>query len=854
MATSTANAKSSDHRNQTQGLSSLWRTFFEQLGSTGLNDLDRRTQTLARQVRDNGITYNVYASEGGPQRPWALDLFPLILTPESWASIEVGVKQRARLLERVMADVYGPQQLIREAMIPPALVQGHPGYVRAMHGVIPAGGTHVHIAAFDLARGPDGHWAVVSQRTQAPSGLGYLLENRLLISRQFPQAFEAMKIQRLAATYRVWIESLKSHSPEGANAHVALLTPGPYNETYFEHAYLARYLGLTLVEGHDLTVRDERVYLRTLRGLEPVHVLLKRLDDEFLDPLELRADSTLGIPGLLQAVRAGHVVVANAPGSAFLESPALLGFLPGLSEKLLGEELLLPALDTWWCGERAALASVLPQLAHMAIKPTYPGSSTQGTFEATIQSVLGRTLTQAQRDEWVGRITRQPDRYTLQAYTPLSQMPTWKNAEEGVVQRSVMLRVFALRHGAGDSADAWRVLPGGLARIAAADAQIASMQRGGSSADVWVQTTDDVERSSLLSPYNTASGFKRRERLVTSRAAENLYWLGRYTERSENMVRLVRLCIEALNGEDPASRSLWTWLQLLTQRQGLVPTGVPLTPSMGARRRVFERTLIACLDQDDHSTSVGYNLRALHQAASSLRERLSPEHWNAIVHGVDQFSADCAMSGSHGEFSVVQALQALDGASSALAAITGAQTDRMTRDDGWQLLSIGRHVERLGFLSSALDLAVEVGAFERIADEAHSADENSSHFAALLSLFDSTITFQAQYQQSRELAPLIELLVQDHDNPRSLAWVARTLRARLSKLANTPMGEPDALARLVPDLKHTDLAQLCTPNEAGHHPPLRACLTECMQAAWQVSDAITAHYFSHTDAADSVGV
>jgi uncharacterized circularly permuted ATP-grasp superfamily protein/uncharacterized alpha-E superfamily protein len=844
-----------------QDLSAPWRTFFEQLGSTGLDDLDRRTQTLARQVRDNGITYNVYANQGGPQRPWALDLFPLIVTPESWQQIEVGVKQRARLLERVMADVYGPQQLIREAMIPPALVQGHPGYLRAMHGVTPVGGTHLHIAAFDLARGPDGQWAVVSQRTQAPSGLGYLLENRLLISRQFPQAFEAMRIQRLAATYRVWVESLKAHSPEGSNAHVALLTPGPYNETYFEHAYLARYLGLTLVEGHDLTVRDERVYLRTLRGLEPVHVLLKRLDDEFLDPLELRSDSTLGIPGLLQAVRAGHVVVANAPGSAFLESPALLGFLPALSKQLLGEELQLPALDTWWCGERAALASVLPQLEHMAIKPTYPGSLTHGTFDAA----LGRSLSQAQRDEWVGRITRQPDRHTLQAYTPLSQMPTWKNAREGVVQRSVMLRVFALRNGAGDGAEAWRVLPGGLARIAAPNAQIASMQRGGSSADVWVQTTADVDRSSLLPKYNTASGFKHRDRMVTSRAAENLYWLGRYTERSENMVRLVRLCIEALNGEDPASRSLWAWLQLLTQRQGLVPAGVPSahatgddkastsTPSMGARRRVFERTLIACLDQDDHSTSVGYNLRALHQAASSLRERLSPEHWNAIVHCVDQFSADCALSGSQREFSAVQALQALDGASSALAAITGAQTDRMTRDDGWQLLSIGRHVERLGFLSSALDLAVEVGAFESLADDAHSADENSSHFTALLSLFDSTITFQAQYQQSRELPPLIELLVQDNDNPRSLAWVARTLRGRLSKLADTPMGEPDALARLVPDLKHTDLAQLCTPNDVGHHPQLRACLTQCMQAAWQVSDAITAHYFSHTDHADSVG-
>ena len=295
---------------------------------------------------------------------------------------------------------------------------------------------------------------------------------------------------------------------------------------------------------------------------------------------------------------------------------------------------------------------------------------------------------------------------------------------------------------------------------------------------------------------------------------------------------------------------LLDFITRMATRHGLVRPGVPTAV---LSHRVFERSLIAGLWDKKLATSVGFNLRSVRLAASSVRERLSPEHWNAIVHCVDQFSADCAQAGSPHAFSAVQAMQALDAASSALAAITGAQTDRMTRDDGWQLLSIGRHVERLGFLSSALDLAVEVGAFENAADEAHSADENSSHFAALLSLFDSTITFQAQYQQSRELAPLIELLVQDNDNPRSLAWVARTLRGRLSKLAKTPMGEPDALARLVPDLKHTDLEQLCTPNAVGHHPNLRACLTECMQAAWQVSDAITAHYFSHTDDADSVG-
>ena len=313
-------------------LAPAWNAFFTQLGADGFGELNHRNANLQRLIRDNGVTYNVYADANGPQRPWALDLFPLLLSPDDWACIEKGVAQRARLLDRIMADVYGAQELPRLGLLPAALVQGHPGYLRPMQGIQPAGGKFLHIAAFDLARGPDGRWWVVSQRTQAPSGLGYLLENRLSISLQFPEAFREMKVQRLAASYRALVDGMKAACPQagapGTEPRIVLLTPGPYDETYFEHAYLARYLGLTLVEGSDLMVRDDRLYLKTLQGLEPVHGLLKRLDDEFLDPLELRSDSTLGVPGLLQVIRAGHVLVANAPGSAFLESPALLGFLP----------------------------------------------------------------------------------------------------------------------------------------------------------------------------------------------------------------------------------------------------------------------------------------------------------------------------------------------------------------------------------------------------------------------------------------------------------------------------------------------------------------------------------------------
>jgi uncharacterized circularly permuted ATP-grasp superfamily protein len=356
-----------------EALTRAWGQFFENLGREGFHDLNRRTVNLERQIRDNGVTYNVYADADGPQRPWSLDLFPLIVSPESWQQVEAGVLQRVRLLDQIMADVYGPQRLLADGLLPSALVQGHPGYLRAMHGVKPVGGTHLHIAAFDLARGPDGNWWVCRSAPRRRQAWATCWKTGSSSRACSPRPSATCRCSAWPPPTVRWWTACASMSPAGDDARIVLLTPGPYNETYFEHAYLARYLGLTLVEGSDLTVRDQRLYLKTLQGLQPVHGLLKRLDDEFLDPLELRSDSRLGVPGLLQAIRAGNVLVANAPGSAFLESTALLGFLPALSRRLLGEELSLPSLATWWCGERAAMESVLPLLADSVSNPPGPG-------------------------------------------------------------------------------------------------------------------------------------------------------------------------------------------------------------------------------------------------------------------------------------------------------------------------------------------------------------------------------------------------------------------------------------------------------------------------------------------------
>ncbi|MDQ7956811.1 MAG: circularly permuted type 2 ATP-grasp protein [Rhodocyclaceae bacterium] len=828
-------------------LTPAWSQFFEALGPAGFADLPRRAVSLERQIRDNGVTYNVYADSDGPQRPWSLDLFPLIVPPDSWAQIEAGVLQRTRVLDRVLADVYGPQKLLSEGLLPAALVRGHPGYLRAMHGVQPPGDTWLRIAAFDLARGPDGNWWVVSQRTQAPSGLGYLLENRLAISRQFPQAFESLQVQRLAATYSAMMEGLQTMCPAGAPPHIALLTPGPYNETYFEHAYLARYLGVTLVEGSDLTVRDERLYLKTLQGLRPVHGLIKRLDDQYLDPLELRPDSTLGVPGLLQAIRAGNVLVANTPGSAFLESPAMLGFLPALAQHLIGEKLSLPALPTWWCGERAAMESVLPQLADCAIKPTYPGSDAHPAFDAVLGTQLGRR----QLDEWAGRIMRQGDAHTVQSYMPLSQMPTWAQdlGPGHIAPKAVLLRVFAVN----DGPQSWRVLPGGLARLAGPDAQIASMQRGGSSADVWVQTDGEVDRTTLLTPHATPASLARHRAPVTSRAAENMFWLGRYTERAENTLRLARLSLDLLSGEDQSSRSLVGWLRDLCKRNALVPRELPDVqhlpdgPRAAQSRRVFERALIAELGDAQRGRSLGFNLRCLRDAAAAVRERLSQEHWNHIVRAETEFlrrMADQAGEPGEGRYAIGATQRSLEAASAMLSAITGAQTDRMTRDDAWRLLSIGRHIERLGFLSSALAAGFERGTVHEVAG-----------FEAMVALFDSTITFHARYQQRRDVATLVDLLVLDGDNPRSLAWVAQTLRGRIARLAGSAPGKLTALSHELPDPAAWTLERLCQPGPDARYGALMEVLEDCENAAYHVSDAIGVRYFTLTsDTVRSVGV
>ena len=815
-------------------LRDAWRRFAQALpapaasagvGAELATDLDRRVRQVAQRILMDGVTHNVFSDDpkvGAAARAWSLELMPLLIEPAEWAAIEAGVVQRAELLQCMLTDLYGPQHLLREGLLPPALLLRHPGWLRPMIGVTPPRGLHLYIAAFDLARGPDGRWWQVAQRTQGPSGLGYVMHNRMVVTREFPEAFRDLRVQRIASSYRRLLDTLEAAARElavglGDGApRVVLLTPGPYSETYFEHAYLARYLGVPLVEGGDLTVRGERLYLKTVQGLEPVHGLLRRLDDDFCDPLELRPDSTLGVPGLLQAARAGTVVMANALGSAFLESPAIQGFMPGVARRLTGEDLLMPSLPTWWCGEAAAWADVRHHLDDKIVRSTFPGS--------------GRTSQVRQAHS--AAVDDDPDAWTVQGRLRFSRAPIW--GDGALRPRPAMVRVYAIADGGGR----WHVLPGGMTRVARREDGSVSMQRGGTSLDTWVLTEGAVDTFSMLPQRLQVDDIAQRRRPVSSRTGENLFWLGRYTERTEQLVRLARATLLLIDADNDAPPELMAALSALCVRVGLAPHGVPTLVQSGT---LFERALLAGLgrtDTNEGTASVAFDLAALERASMALRERLSAEHWGLIRSMREGFAQ--ALDTAPGELPTrAQVLPALDRLALQLAAVTGAQSDRMTRDHGWRLMTVGRLTERLIAVSTRLRVFLE-----------NQALGSAAGIDLLLELFDSLITFRARYQRHEDLLALTDLLVLDSAIPRSFAGVLRRLRTEIGKLPGPPEAQQPLLDLLPAEGAGLTLESLRGADEAAIAQALRSLAVTLGHRASSLADRISERYFTLAQGVD----
>ena len=799
-----------------------WSRFFNHLDAVAAEEMHKRLDFVDRRIQENGVTYNVYADPSGADRPWALDPLPLIIPPDEWAEVSAAVAQRATLLNAILGDLYGEQCLLAEGLLPPALVYGQHGYLWPCQGVKPVGGIWLHNYAVDLARSPNGRWWVIADRTQAPSGAGYALENRLVVSRVFPEMFRDLRIQHVADFFRDMQEGLDALAPLDANEqpHIVLLTPGPYNETYFEHAYLARYLGYPLVEGHDLTVRGDTLFLKTLRGLKRVHVVVRRQDDDYCDPLELRGDSALGIPGLLNVVRAGRVTIGNALGSGLLGSGALMGFLPAICERLLGEKLMMPSVATWWCGEKPALEFVKEHFDELVIKPAYPTQR--------MEPVFGNELKGEERAELLRRIEARPHAYAAQEMVQLSQAPTWSRAHE----RRLLARPVGLRAYAVTTPDGYSVMPGGLARVGTgANTRIISMQRGGASKDTWVQTNGPVSDFSLLKPSVGVRDLVRAGANLSSRVVENLFWLGRYSERFDDSARMLRVAlgrvVVAGGGKTPAVASAIELATLL----GVLPE----PDEEEEVKSSSEHVLLEAIYDPNQPGSLAGNIRSLMWAATHVRERLSLDHW----HSLHRLQRD-QQAALKKHPTVTEAIAFLDRVLGVSSSLTGFAMDNMTRDDGWRFLIVGRRLERLSFLARG------IGYFLRM-----ESARGPGSLEWLLDLMDSIITYRSRYSRSPELLPVIDLLVFDDSNPHGVIFQASVLSRYLERMGRElgadfggNLGE--ALERLQNfDLAKLEQMQFAQRRECPPCDELSDLLLDLDTVAGQLSDWLGMRYFTH---------
>ena len=804
-----------------------WDRFIGSMSALGNEELARRWKIARQRIRENGVTYNVYGDPLGMDRPWNLDSIPLLIPPSEWNELEAGLIQRARLLNCILADLYGPQQLLRGGLLPPALVFANPGFWRPCHGMPTAVHPYLHMLAVDLARSPDGQWWVLADRTQAPSGAGYALENRTVLAETFPDLFREFQVRRLASFFRSFRDTLLNLSPSRRdNPRVVLLTPGPFNETYFEHSYLVRYLGFTLVQGGDLTVRGSRVFLKTLDGLKPVDVILRRVDDSFCDPIELRSDSFLGVAGLVEAVRAGNVVVANALGSGLIESPAFIPFLPRLSQKLLGERLKLPSVATWWCGQPQAFRYVLDNLDFLVIKPAFPAHG--------MEPVFGGKLNGDERWRMITRLRERPHEFAGQEILDLSTAPVW--SQNSLTPRRVVLRAFLAASG-----DSWVVMPGGLARVSPSlDTPVVSMQRGGGSKDTWVLSNGPVDVFTLRHPPDRPLDLNRGEgSALPSRAADHLFWLGRYAERCEHLARVLRCILIRLTGEFGASGTS-EWDSLMRLYDCLASPHSRLSEEDPQGRldpwQDLEQEILSLIFEEQRSDSLNAVLSRAAQAAAHVRHSLSSD----TLRIVSQF--DTAHTSAWGYASTGEALAVLNRCIGTLAALRGIEMENITRGPGWHFLGAGRRIER------SIQL---VNLFRTIVVPL--SPRTWATLEMLLEVADSSMTYRSRYFTVLQPAPALDLLMNDEANPRSLAFQLQELMQHCRCLSSRPSGagwplsKQRRLEETAANLFRADIRLLCQPGEDSIREPLDQLLAGTGAALPALSDAITHVYFSHAE-------
>lgn len=809
------------------GVRPQWAEFLGELGNLTQDELSRCWDTAQRLVQENGVTYNVYDDSGDSARPWRMDPIPLLIGPAEWRELETGLIQRARLLNAVVADIYGDQSLIKSGHLPASLVLGNPKFLRPLHGIRPTDDVHLNFMAFDIARAADKRWWILNDRTQAPSGAGYALENRIVLGRTLPEIFRDAQVHRLANFFQALSDHLIAQTGR-EEPLIVLLTPGPYNETFFEHAYLARYLGFPLVEGADLTVRDNKVFLKTLNGLRQVHMIFRRVDGDFCDPLELRSDSVLGVAGLVSAIRAGNVAVANGLGSGVVECEALMAFLPGLCQTLLGEELQLPSLATWWCGQEQEREYVVANLDRLILQPTFSNNS---ILNASSQAIVPAELSTAQRSELVDRLRQRGLEYFAQESLTLSTAPVWAN--DRLEPRPVVVRVYVVADG-----DGYRVMPGGFARTSdSMDPRRISMQQGVASKDTWVLSDQPVSTYSRLSQPGQLLALRRSGENLPSRVADNLYWLGRYAERSENSVRLIRSLILRLAGEAGAGDDPATLMRLTN-----ILSDFGYLRQQSARRvaaggvAAIEQEIAVLLCEQGNPNGLLNLLGNLQRTASLVRERLSSDSWRILA----QLFRRTMAHASAIRLDVDDALALLNHVLENLAAFSGMQMENMTRSPGWRLLDCGRRIERTMHMAKLIRETTVAG---------DPAEEGSLDL--LLELGDSSMTYRTRYLSAVQLPAVVDLLLADSTNPRSIAFQVARLTDHLEELPHdrsvaTLTRQQYLVASMDAALRLVDVFGLCEVNDKrGRRADLAAFVQSIEHQTYELSDVLARTYFSH---------
>ena len=728
-----------------------WDTLISALSDISYKERTERFGRADQYLRDAGVYYRVYEGQGAREREWPLAHLPLIISETEWQDISAGLEERAELLERIVADIYGANMLVARGLIPPALIAGNPQFLRPLVGIQPVGGHFLHFCAFELGRGPDGRWWVLGDRTQAPSGAGFALENRVATTRALPDLFGDMNVHRLAGFFRQFRDTLLSLAEDPAG-RAAILSPGPLNETYFEHAWIARYLGISLLEGEDLRVSGGKVMVRTVSGLRPVSVLWRRMDADFMDPLELNGESHIGTPGMVEALRSGTIAMVNALGSGIVETRALLAFMPGIARALNGSEPKLPSVATWWCGQPREQRHVMERLDRMVVGPAL---STRLPFEDPEATRPGSALDADERADLLARLAADGAAFAAQEDVTLSTTPVYSHGR--LVPRPMSLRVFAAR-----TKEGWSIMPGGFARVGRTnDATAIAMQRGGQAADVWIVSDRPVKRETLL-PDEKGPARRYASGNLPSRAAENMMWLGRYSERLEGTVRILRAYhVRLAEAADPA-------LPLLkTVRAYLDFLGVDATcaVSPGVLRTI------------DNATG----------SAGQIRDRFSPDGWlalNDLSKTLHRF-ADKVEPGDDAARAMTVILRKLAG-------FSGLVHENMYRFTGWRFLEIGRRVER------GIHMARVVGALA-------STKAPDGGLDMLLEIGDSVLTHRRQFSVNASRRSVIELLALDPLNPRSIAFQLDRLKAGVAELPGNETGHLTAAAKEVLNL-HTRLS------------------------------------------------